>query len=245
MVNNLISEYFELVEKNRLYSGKKYLKFKINQIFSGVDFQGKSVLDIGGGKGLFSIYAACMGAGKVVCLEPESSGSTAGSSSVFNDLNKSLDLHNTKLISQTFQEYDPGEEKFDIILLHNSINHLSEKACIGLQNDPACRETYESLFSKLNTLCDIGALLIVCDCSRKNFFNDLNLKNPFAKTIEWEKHQSPSVWRSLLEESGFSFVSLAWTVPNYFGEFGKWLYGNRIGTYFISSTFCLKMLKKR
>ena len=34
-------------------------------------------MDIGAGNGLFSFYAACMGAKDVLCLEPEAEGSRA------------------------------------------------------------------------------------------------------------------------------------------------------------------------
>ena len=38
------------------------------------------------------------------------------------------------------------------------------------------------------------AILVVCDCSNSNFFARLNISNPFAPAIEWQKHQRPEVW---------------------------------------------------
>ena len=53
------------------------ITYFMRQIFSDVTFGGNRVLDIGGGAGLASYYAACMGAESVLCLEPGASGSNA------------------------------------------------------------------------------------------------------------------------------------------------------------------------
>jgi len=49
----------------------RYARF----LFQGVNFSGSEMLYIGGGPGIYSFYAACSGARRVVCLEPGIEGS--------------------------------------------------------------------------------------------------------------------------------------------------------------------------
>ena len=121
----------------------------------------------------------------------------------FKKLGGILGYDQVRLEPVTFQAFEPARKQFDIILLHNSINHLDETACINLLGDEASRTIYLNMCSKLSALASSGAKLIVCDCSRYNFFALLGIKNPFAPTIEWHKHQAPEIWVDLLSQVGF------------------------------------------
>ena len=86
-----INLYLNTIVKEGLYSSKSRLKFQMDMLFRGVDLKDKKVLDIGGGYGLFSLYAASRGAKKVICLEPEADGSSSGVTDRFHKLNKLLE----------------------------------------------------------------------------------------------------------------------------------------------------------
>lgn len=55
------------------------------------------MLDIGGGVGLFSFYAACCGASHVACLKPESEGSSPGMVDQFQEPSTLLGLDQVSL----------------------------------------------------------------------------------------------------------------------------------------------------
>jgi SAM-dependent methyltransferase len=242
---NNVDKYFKLVIQNGLYSKENYLKFYLNYLFNNITFNNKSMLDIGGGTGLFSFYAACMGADSVVCIEPEAVGSSPGIIEKFNRLRSSLQIEEiVKLEKSSFQEYKAYNKKFDIILLHDSINHLDEEACINLQNDKIAIESYKKIFQKLSNLSNNNAKIIITDCSRYNFFAYFNINNPFAKTIEWYKHQPPECWAKLLVDVGFFNPKIRWTTFNPLYSFGRVLLGNKFASYFIDSKFCLTIDKK-
>jgi len=78
-------------------------------------------------------------------------------------------------VQDTFQKYK-HTDIFDIVILHNSINHLNEDACIKLKEDKAAKEEYKKYFRKLFQMTNSNARLIICDCSNKNFFNFIVLK---------------------------------------------------------------------
>ncbi len=236
-----IDLYLDAVITEGLYPSRGKLRFEMDRLLGGIDFKNRRVLDIGGGFGLYSFYAACRGAGKVVCLEPEADGSSSGATDKFHRLERLLGYDNVELRPVALQALELEGETFDVILLHHSINHLDETACINLLEESKSRAVYEEICSTIYSLSNRAAKLIVCDCSRYNFFALLGIRNPFAPTIEWHKHQAPEVWASLLGEAGFVNPGIRWSS---FGELRNWgrvLIGNRMMAYLLTSHFCLTM----
>lgn len=236
-----IDNFFSVMISNGAYPSKGNLSFKYDQIFGDIDFKGKNVLEIGGGHGVFCFYAAIRGANWVVNLEPEGEGSKSGYIEKFKLLKDALGVNNVEIIESTFQDYNPRNRKFDIILLYNSINHLDEAACIDLKTNSVSWDTYKSIFGRINLIANDNAKIIIGDCSNENIFPKLGLKNPIYKQIEWFKHQSPETWTRLLQECGFCNPEITWTSFNSFGRLGKYLLGNRYVSYFLVSHFILKM----
>jgi cyclopropane fatty-acyl-phospholipid synthase-like methyltransferase len=229
---------------NGAYPSKNNLSFKYDQIFGNIDFKGKNVLEIGGGHGVFCFYASIRGAKWVINLEPECAGCKSGYIEKFKLLKDALGVNNVEIVEKTFQDYNPLNRKFDIILLYNSINHLDEEACIDLRTNSDSWDSYKDIFKKIYLLSNNDAMIIMGDCSNKNFFPLIGLKNPIYKKIEWFKHQSPNVWIELLKECGFGDPSISWTTFNSLGKLGKVLFGNKYISFFLVSHFVLRMTKK-
>ncbi len=242
----LLDKYISFVMKEKLHSSKGNLSFYLEYIFRGIDFSGKRVLDIGGGSGLLSTFCAVSkGASEVVCLEPEIGGTQLDATEKFMEARSTLGVSDkARLEKSTLQAYDAGNRKFDIIISHDSINHLDEEACVRLSQDESARKRYHALFRKLHDITSDSATLIIADCSRYNFFALCHMKNPFAPYIDWKKHQSPYLWASLLSDAGFRTLDIRWWSYNSLRSLGKWLLGNRLAAYFLYSHFCLTMKKK-
>ena len=238
-----LQRYFPTMVEERMFIRESNLAFYQRWLFDGVKLKDKTVLDIGAGAGLNSFYAACNGARTVICLEPEVQGSTAGVTEKFSRVKQRLGLDNIRMEPELFQSFDCGSEKFDVILLHNSINHLDEPACIDLLTDENARRNYRRIFSKIAALARPGTKLIVVDCSRHNFFGALGLKNPINPTIEWKKHQAPKVWARMLADAGFENPRIRWASFNTLGDFGRFFLGNKWLAFFLKSHFCLTMSK--
>jgi len=243
--NSLLDRYFQAVREVRLYSSPGNLRFYLRYLFGDLRFEGKRMLDIGGGTGLFSFYAACMGASEVICLEPEADGFLGSLSGKFGKVKARLpEMQHVHLEATGFQEFDAGGKEFDILLLHNSINHLDEPSCERLHHDSAAVQAYEGLFRKLSGMARPGAGLVIADCSSRNLFPRLNLRNPVARDIEWHKHQPPELWIHLLGRAGFHKPDLRWRSFDQLCWIGKWLTGNRAAAYFLQSHFRLIMEKR-
>lgn len=207
---NAMKIYFKLIKDYGLWNSRSNLLNYLNFLFRDTSLNGKNVLDVGGGSGLISFYASIMGAKCVTCLEPEIAGSTSGIISHFKKIKSELGINNVCLKPSTLQDFNSEKGVFDIILLHNSINHLDENSCIALDYDFEARKSYTVLCDKLFQLGKPGAKVIIVDCSRTNLFSFLQLKNPFSPDIEWEKHQKPQIWVRLLKSSGFIYPTIRW-----------------------------------
>lgn len=242
--DELFDSYLAMVKHYELYPGRGNLKFYLSYLFEGVSFEGSSMLDIGGGSGLLSLYGAYMGAKPVVCLEPKLEGSSRDAADTLKRLCDGLPPYISIIPKAvTFQEFEPSNQTFDIILLHNSINHLDEEACINLQHSDDAKKRYKVIFQKLGELAAPRAKLIIADCSRYNFWHQIRLRNPLAPTIEWHKHQRPEYWSSLLNAFGFVNPQIRWTSLTKFGTIGRLLFGNWLASYLTTSHFCLVMDK--
>ncbi len=240
-----LHELYLIAVEEGLIKSKRREQFYFRTVFAGVDFHGARVLDIGGGSGLLSFYAACMGARQVTCLEPEAEGSSLGVGRIFSAIRDRLGFGDRVVCKPvTFQAFESAGERFDVILLHHSINHLDETACIQLLEREEARTAYRRISAKLGSLSETGTKLILFDCSSRNLFALLGIRNPFAPTIEWRKHHPPEVWASLLEEVGFQKDRVAWMSFSRLYLPGRLLLGNRFASYFLTSHFSLTMTKR-
>lgn len=241
----LIEKFYDSAISNNLYFSIFRLRNLLKFMFNKIDFSNTRVLDIGGGAGLLSIYSVVMGAEKCISLEPDTDGASGGNKQKFNSLKNSIDSNiNAFMIPKTFQEYSEGiSEKFDIIIMANSINHLDESSVISLLTNKQSQSKYSKIFQDIYNLLNDNGHLIITDCSRFNFFNFIGIKNPLMPTIEWNKHQSPYTWCSLLKKVGFKDAKVLWSSPNMLGVIGRFLLGNRIAAYFTFSHFHISLVK--
>lgn len=214
----------------------------INNVFSRLDVQNKRVLDIGCGPGILSFSASLLGAKQVVGLEPELDGSTAGVNDQFSKIKDDLNIDNVALKISTLQEYDFSDAPFDIVVMYNVINHLDEPACMDLHKNDSSRKIYLEVFKKLAQHMTPNADLLVSDSSRRNLLGDLGIKNPIAPSIEWEKHQQPQQWISVLESAGFQKQFVFWN-PLYSLGALRPLFRNGLAAYLTNSHFVFSVKK--
>ncbi|HEX6098918.1 MAG TPA: methyltransferase domain-containing protein [Thermoanaerobaculia bacterium] len=219
-------------------------RFYLDTVFRPIRFEGRRVLDVGSGAGIVSCYAVLKGAAHVVALEPEAAGSTHDAGPKARELFEAMGVASRiTMRNETLQTFEDSEP-FDVVVLHNSINHLDERACIALRREEQARAAYRAAFGRLADTTKSGGQLFVSDCSPRNAFPTLGLRNPFAPAIDWTKHQPPREWIELLTAAGFTRPALRWTPVNRLYAAGRWLTGNRLASFFTTSHFSLTMLRR-
>ena len=205
--------------------------------FKGVDFKDKKVLDIGGGNGIYSYFSTYKGATSSLNLEPFSSGST-----FFKKTNK-INLLEIQTLNKTLQEFN-SEAKFDIIILHDSINHLDEETFSKIHLEKKSFDKYRILVDKIISFLDNEGLIIITDCSSRNFWGNIGVKNPFAPSIDWELHQPPNLVLKFFDKSKMS-VKVRWSPFKRFGHFGILLsYLGELPAFFMQSHFNIHLRRQ-
>ena len=235
-------EFASIILQNKINSTKKRLLFRLNTLFEKLEFNDKTVLDVGGGEGLLSFYASFKGAREVICLEPAKEGSRIGAVEKFHCLKTQFQSFNVSLCNDNFQNFN-SDLLFDIIIMHNSINHINEQACMNLRSDKKAKSEYSEYFKKLFKLTNLEGHMIISDCSHLNFWHLIKIQNPYVKSIEWDKHQSPEVWIDMCQRSGFRLEKIKWSSFSRFGKTGEKVIGNRFAAYFFDSHFNLYFIK--
>ena len=237
---DLREKFLEVAISNKAYTTRQKLENHLGYMFADVPLAGKQMLDIGGGTGLLTLWAAAQGA-RAVCLEPESDGSTQDVRKVFENLKSQIspDLK-AEMFPDTAQDYlARTNESFDVIVMANCINHLDEESCKILHKDEEARRKYIEFFRVLKAHLNPGGMVISTDCGRRNIFGDLGMRSPIVPNIDWDVHQGPRFWGQLMEQAGMRVVRTQWTTPNSWGRWGQALFGNPIAAYFLFSHFRL------
>ena len=240
----LRERYFTAAEAEWPVRRSGNLRFYLDYLFEGVDLRGARVLDIGAGGGRFTFYAAAAGAARVVALEPEADGSDAGVTTQFEHVRDRLGLDSVELRHETLQEFDPGDELFDVFFMHASINHLDEPATMRLHTDEAARQVYRELFAKLAGMGVDGAKLVASDASRHNLVQAAGSEPAAADDRVGEAPAAGDLDRAA-REAGFTEPRVRWSTANSLRRPGRMLLGNRMAAWFTEGAFCLTMTLRR
>ncbi len=243
-IKKSINEFLEVGKQKKLWRrGDRFVYYCKGQLFQGVDFQGKSMLDIGCGDGLYMVWAAINGADSVVGLEPlaDGSGNSKKVRHIFHEITAAMDLSNIERQPYTFQDYECEDNTFDIVLMHASINHLDEQMCIDLRDSPEAQLIYIQIFRKLRRLMKRDGKLIIVDASNRNVYGDFGFKkNLVNPKLRWHNHQTPQFWAKTLKNAGFGKPNVSWISNSQFGPLG-FILRNKPIAYFLESAFRLEM----
>jgi 2-polyprenyl-3-methyl-5-hydroxy-6-metoxy-1,4-benzoquinol methylase len=240
----IVENYYKRAAALEGVASERRLRHQMPFLYKNIDFSGKTVVDIGGGIGLHSLYASVKGASHATIIEPEGDGGHKAMIATFKKLCTALDIQNVDLVQTTIQAFRPPEEKFDIVLIQDAINHFNEPACITLHKSRESWDAYDEIFRSISELVKPGGHLMMSDCSSKNLFPFLGLRNPFDLKIEWNKHQPPSVWAKVAKLHDLELTEVRWSTPARFGALGQALFGSSLASWFFTSHFVATFKKK-
>ena len=121
----LINKFDKKLKESGLKRTFGYHFYFKNYIFDKINLKNKKLLDLGGGNGLASFFAyneekTC----KCTIVDPFADGSHKQMSLQFEKLSNFFD--NAVTLHNDYIDTLPENIKFDLILMHNSINHIGE-----------------------------------------------------------------------------------------------------------------------
>ena len=154
-----------------------------------------------------------------------------------------LGLPQCSMLTVDFMEYSQ-ECPFDIIMLHNSINHIRETRK-DIRRDAESRGLQYRVVEKVVSLLKPKGWAIISDCSRRNFFADVGIRSPwpFVRDIDWDKHQAPRAWKDLLRQAGMGNFRIGRYVPHKMRWFSR-VIGSSLFNYFTYSWFVLRAQRR-
>lgn len=222
----------------------RWLRLRTADYFGTLDFSGMRVLDIGAGTGLYACCVAALNAECVVALEPQFDGSRNTAITTFRQRIEQLQLRNVEFHPVALQAYTAPPASFDLIYMIAVINHLDETHVRTLHTDEQSRTVYRRLLQPAFALLKPGGMLVISDVSRHHPYRPLIKlgllkRHPFQPSIEWDKHQPPSVWKALLESIGFTSIHCHWATNWRYPQIPRFLCDNPISAQLYSSQFVL------
>jgi len=181
-------------------------------LFNGIPLTGAHVLDVGCGRGAWSMWAVLHEASKVVGIEPGADGSSQGCLDALRRSIAILGIENRlEARGDYLHELPRPDVPYDVVMMHNVINHLDEEAVVVLHQSRQARKKYVTHLQDLRSRMRAGSWVIVADCARDNLWARLGLTSPFVPSIEWNKHQNPDTWVRIFSEAGFRPADLRWS----------------------------------
>jgi SAM-dependent methyltransferase len=215
VVLQMEKELLAFLEKKHGTRFVSRLNHCFNHHFGSLDLKNRSVLEIGAGPGYLAALCLARGACRVVALDPESNGATEGINKQFSRLTESVAMGDgIEYLPISLEKFiaTGRKEIFDYVLMCNVINHIDEDAVkrLHLPNADRERKRYVRTLEEIHNLLSETGTLLVSDVGRYNFWNSIGLRFPACRTIEWDKHQDPDVWKALLSKAGFESIEVKW-----------------------------------
>ena len=220
-------ELFVQFMKEDKHANEAAFFHSFDYMFQDIEFEGKRVLDIGSGKGLFSIYVALCGAMEVISMEPEMDGACNNACFIQSERIDRLGLKNIRLVAEDFHLWNGGKKTIDILLSFASINHLYESPYHALYH-PETKAKYLDIAKKMKELLNGEGVAVITDTARYGLFfwlKNLGIDRPWTPgvrtSINWRIHQNPTVWRTIFEEAGFSKTTIKYPLPYRLRRYGR------------------------
>jgi len=189
---------------------RKFL-YHAEEQFSGIDLCGKSVLEIGCGNGLISLWLALLkNTGKIVAIdEYEGIGEDRNNYNNFKKIIKENSL-GIDLMKVDFWKNNFKPDSFDIVVANNALHHMirTEKYIF---NDTETRNQWVDLFSVIRRILKRDGILVLREVSRFNLWRFLPLR---FRYMDWEIHPTKKEFAYVIRKAGFKNVDLR-NVVNY------------------------------
>lgn len=190
-----------------------HLVRRCEELLHGEDLSGRSVLEVGAGRGFLAHYAAiCRGASHVTALDeygghgaPETSYDTAVR------LRARLGAEDRICIEKSdFLEWQPSRT-FDYVFLVNALHHIVQTRQ-PLSRDRQRWASALDAFERTRRALAPGGRLLIQELSRRNYCPLPRYRRRMSG-VRWDTKQTPREWCKALRASGFTRTRVRYRYP--------------------------------
>ena len=213
--------------------------FHAQEQLKGISLMGKKVLEIGCGRGAFSIYMALLGnAEKVIALdEAEGFGSDGRYFHQLGEIIHKYAISNLDTRKADITKTSFPENTLDLIVANFSIHHVIRSSGYIFKDTKAQKDII-NLFESLNRYLKEGGQIVLREMSRINFWRFIPYQWKMSH-IDWEIHPTLKEWLWVLTTSGLKDISYAFLTPYFLAKWPSRMIRNRFSNFFFSSSFYL------
>ena len=214
--------------------------FHAQEELAGISLSGKTVLEIGCGRGAFAIYMALAGgAHKVIALD-EAEGYGADRENL-EQLQAIIERHALVTLEIIKADITASalfpDECFDLIVSNFAIHHSLHAHRKQASSDEVQNELVK-IFINLNRNLNKGGQIVLREMSGINFWRFMPYRWKMSH-IDWDIHPSLRQWLMALKEAGFNGITHAFLTPYCLSKWPSLLVRNRLANFFFSSSFYL------
>jgi len=213
--------------------------FHAQEELKDLSLEGKEVLEIGCGRGSFSLYMALWGNAKKVLALDESAGFGADETHLrrLEETVRNHSILNVETMKASINTTAFPKERFDVIVANFSLHHVIRSSWFPPENEKAQKELLE-LCTALKACLRKNGTLVLREMSRMNFWRFMPYRWKMSH-IDWEIHPTLKEWLLVLNQTGFKDVSYEFLTPYFLSTWPSFVVRNRLANFFFSSTFYL------
>jgi SAM-dependent methyltransferase len=213
--------------------------FHAQEELTCISLEGKRVLEIGCGRGAFSLYMALSGkAQKVIALdEAEGHGSDEKGFHQLDEIVQKNSISNVETIKSGINKVKIQENTLDLIVANFSIHHVIRSSGY-IFKDKKAKEDLLNIFNYLKRYLKKDGQIVLREMSRINFWRFMPYRWKMSH-IDWEIHPTLKEWLWVLKTAGFEDLSYTFLTPYFLSKWPSLLVRNRLANFFFSSTFYL------
>lgn len=213
--------------------------FHAQEELAGISLAGKKVLEIGCGRGAFSLYLALVSkAEKVIALdEAEGHGAHETYLQRLEEIVGKHSVANLETMKASISKTVFPDETFDVIIANFSLHHVIRSSGY-LFKDAKAREDSLHVFQSLKKYLKPGGQIVLREMSRINFWRCMPYRWKMDH-IDWQIHPTLKEWLWVLKAAGFVDLSFTFFTPYFLSTWPSMVVRNRLANFFFSSTFYL------